>query len=134
MMLKPAKRGQSITIQWTPAADEAFTATKQALTDTATLAFPSSAAPTSITTDASNTGVGAVLQQFTDGDWQPIAFFSKKFSSAEAKYSAFDRELLAIYKAIKRFRYFIKGRQFHIYTDHKPLVTLFSNIKTSYTP
>ena len=133
-LLKPAKRGQSIILQWTPAADEAFLAAKQTLTDVATLAFPSPDAPTSIATDASNTGVGAVLQQFLDGGWQPVAFFSKKFSSAEMKYSAFDRELLAISKAIKRFRYFIEGRQFHVFTDHKPLASLFINNKNSYTP
>ena len=133
-MIKPAKRGQSVILQWTPAADEAFIAAKQILTDVATLAFPSSDAPTSIVTDASNTGVGAVLQQYTDGGWQPLAFFSKKFSTAETKYSAFDRELLAISKAIKRFRYFIEGRQFHVYTDHKPLASLFLNNKPSYTP
>lgn len=132
--IKPAKRGQSITLQWTPAADTAFTAAKQALADVATLTFPSPDAPTSIATDASNTGVGAVLQQFTDDAWKPVSFFSKKFTRAEAKYSTFDRELLAIYKAVKRFRYFIEGRQFNVFTDHKPLATLFINNKNSYTP
>ncbi|KAK3880443.1 hypothetical protein Pcinc_015045 [Petrolisthes cinctipes] len=64
----------------------------------------------------------------------PIAFFSKKLTSAESKYSAYDRELLAIFKAVKRFRYFIEGRSFHIYTDHKPLTTAFLRNKESYTP
>lgn len=133
-IIKPAKRGQSVTLQWTPAADTAFTAAKQSLAEVSTLTFPSPDAPISIATDASNTGVGAVLQQFTDDAWKPISFFSKKFTNAEAKYSTFDRELLAIYKAIKRFRYFIEGRQFNVFTDHKPLATLFINNKNSYTP
>lgn len=47
---------------------------------------------------------------------QQLAFFSKKLSPAEQKYSAFDRELLAIYAAIKNFLYFIKGRDFTIFT------------------
>ena len=50
-----------------------------------------------------------------------IAFFSKKLHPAETRYSAFDRELLAVYLAIKHFRYFLEGRQFHVLTDHKPL-------------
>ena len=40
---------------------------------------------------------------------------------AEALYITFDRELLAIYLAIKQFRHFIEGRTFHILTDHKPV-------------
>ena len=50
-----------------------------------------------------------------------MAFFSKKLKPAETKYSTFDRELLAVYLAIKRFRHFVEGRQFSITTDHKPL-------------
>ena len=59
---------------------------------------------------------------------------SNKHNPVEAKYSAYDGELLAVYKAIKRFRYFIEGRCFRIFTDHKPLVTTFVNNKQSYTP
>lgn len=133
-MIKPCKRGQSITLIWTPAADAAFIAAKDALSEVSTLSFPTPDADTSISTDASGTGVGAVLQQYVNGGWKPIAFFSKKFNKAETKYSAFDRELLAIYKAIKRFRYFIEGRRFHVYTDHKPLTTTYLNNKATYTP
>ena len=71
--------------------------------------------------DASDAAVGAVLQQEIDHHWQPIAFFSKKLTPAETKYSTFDRELLAVYLAIKHFQYFVEGREFYILTDHKPL-------------
>ena len=54
-------------------------------------------------------------------DRQPLGFFSKKLSSPEKKYSAFDRELLAMYLAVKHFRPHLDGRHFAIYTDHKPL-------------
>ena len=47
--------------------------------------------------DASDTVVVAVLQQEIDHQWQPTAFFSKKLTPAETKYSTFDKELLAIY-------------------------------------
>ncbi|KAK3894821.1 hypothetical protein Pcinc_001443 [Petrolisthes cinctipes] len=133
-MIKPCKRGQSVTLVWTEEVEAAFLSTKQALSDAATLSFPAPDAETSIATDASNIGVGAVLQQRVGTYWKPIAFFSKKLTSAESKYSAYDRELLAIFKAVKRFRYFIEGRSFHIYTDHKPLTTAFLRNKESYTP
>ncbi len=50
-------------------------------------------------TDASDTAVGAVLQQNINGKWNPISFFSKKTTPAETRYSTFDstfvdRELL----------------------------------------
>ena len=38
--------------------------------------------------------IGAVLQQYLDTGWYPIAYFSKKLKPAETRYSAFDKELL----------------------------------------
>ena len=51
-----------------------------------------------------------------------IAFFSKKLQPTEVKYSTFGRELLAVYLAIKHFRHFLEGRDFTVFTDHKPLI------------
>ena len=61
-----------------------------------------------------------------------MAFFSK-FTLAEARYSTFDRELLAINRAIKSFRYSVEDQRFHVLTDHKPLTTIFNNNKSTYT-
>lgn len=74
-----------------------------------------------------------MLQQLEKGIWQPLSFFSKKFKHAETKYSSFDRELLAIYLAIKYFRYFVEGRDFTVFTDHKPL-TFAIKSKTERSP
>ena len=133
-IMKPAKRGQSITLDWNTTADDAFLAARAALADVPPLTFPCPDAPISIATDASDTGIGAVLQQLIDGTWTPLSFYSKKLKPAETKYSAFDKELLAMYKAVKHFRYFVEGRPFSIYTDHKPLTTIFNTNKTSYAP
>jgi len=67
--------------------------------------------------------VGAVLQQRVDDAWFLLAFYSKKLSDAEKKYSAFDRELLAVYSAIRHFRFMLEGREFLLFTDHKPLTS-----------
>jgi hypothetical protein len=53
--------------------------------------------------------------------------FQKKLSSAEKKHSAFDRELLAAFTAVKHFAHFVEGRKFTLYTDHKPLIFAFSS-------
>ena len=69
--------------------------------------------------------MGDILQQHVDDAWQPLAFFTKSLNMALFKYSAYDRELLAAYAAVKRFRHSIEGRDFIIYTDHKPLTFAF---------
>jgi cleavage and polyadenylation specificity factor subunit 1 len=60
--------------------------------------------------DASDFAIGASLHQIRDGIFQPLAFFSKKLSSAEKNYSTYDRELLAAYSAVKHFQYMLEGR------------------------
>lgn len=73
-------------------------------------------------TDASNIACAAVLEQVLEGSPHPLAFFSLKLTPPEIRYSAFDRELLAIYQAVRHFKYLLDGTPFTILTDHKPLV------------
>nr|XP_012235009.1 PREDICTED: uncharacterized protein LOC105679520 [Linepithema humile] len=61
----------------------------------------------------------------TGSSRKPVAFLSKKLIAAQQKYSPYDRELLAIYAAIKHFRHWLEGKEFTRYTDHKPLVYAF---------
>ena len=98
------------------------------------LVHPQQHAPTCITTDASNRAVGAVLEQFINGQWKPIPFFSKELSPAELKYSAFGRELLAAYLAVRHFQYFVEGRVFQINTDHKPLTFALHSSAERHSP
>ncbi|UYV66380.1 hypothetical protein LAZ67_4001492 [Cordylochernes scorpioides] len=60
--------------------------------------------------------------------WQQFptnSVFLKETRRCTKKYSAYDRELLAVYLAIKHFRHLLEGRQFPVYTDHKPLTYAF---------
>ena len=121
-------------LQWNDDAMAAFTTIKEALASATLLFHPKQEAPTSIMTDASSSAVGAVLQQYIDHQWCPIAYFSKKLKPSEIKYSTFDRELLAVYLAIKHFRYFVEGREFKIFTNHKPLTYSLSSNSDRHTP
>ena len=85
-------------------------------------------------TDASEVAVGAVPQQCIRDQWCPIAYFSKALKPSETRYSTFDRELLAIYLAVKHFRHFVEGRSFHILTDHKPLTYALAARSDRYSP
>ncbi|KAK7504021.1 hypothetical protein BaRGS_00004753 [Batillaria attramentaria] len=119
--------GKGQSIQWTESCQTAFEKAKEALKEAVLLHHPIPDAPTSLTVDASNSAIGAQLEQKQGQHWVPLAFFSRKLSDTEKKYSAFDRELLAAYSAIKHFRHFLEGRSFTLYTDHKPLVSALKN-------
>lgn len=112
----------------------AFHKTKDDLCNAALLAHPDCDSKLGLTTDASDKALGAVLHQFKDGAWQPLAFFSRKLSPSQQKYSPYDRELLAIYEAIKYFRHMVEARSFTVYTDHKPLCYAFTTRKVNCSP
>ena len=120
-------------LQWNDKSLEAFSTIKQTIAEESLLSHPHTDAPTNIMTDASDTAVGAVLQQQIN-EWKPIAFSSERLKPAETRYSTFDRELLAIYLAIKHFQHFGKGRQFHVLTDHTPLTFAFHTQSSKLTP
>lgn len=121
-------------IQLTGDALAAFQACKESLSNAALLAHPDCTAKLAVVTDASDSSMGAVLQQFKNDCWEPLAFFSRKLSPSQAKYSPYDRELLAIYEAIKYFRHMLEARHFVIYTDHKPISFAFHERKNNCSP
>ncbi|CAK9827605.1 Transposon Tf2-6 polyprotein [Anthophora retusa] len=121
-------------VAWTPEARKAFRLCKEDLSQAALLAHPEPNGTLAVTCDASDFMVGAALHQRIGNAWEPLSFFSTKLSPAEQKYSAFDRELLAIYRAIKHFQHLLEGRHFTIYTDHKPLTYAFADKMDRRTP
>lgn len=124
-MLKGSVKGNA-PVPWNQTAEQAFKNIKVNLSNATLLAHPVSGAQINIMVDASDFAAGAVLQQYVNDQWQPLAFYTKAFSMAEKKYSAYDRELLAIYLAVKRFKHLLEGRNFFILTDHKPITFAFN--------
>ena len=120
--LHNALTGKKKQLQWSNALQEAFVEAKERIAKAALLSFPAQDAQLQLLTDASDTAIGAALQQITNSGPAPIAFYSRKLSPTEIRYSTFDRELLAIYSAVRHFRHFLEAVPFDIYTDHMPLV------------
>jgi hypothetical protein len=110
--LKGGKSGMA-AVSWLPSLQAAFKAAKCALASLCYQEHPAAAAELSIATDASETHIGSVLQQrHPGGHWQPLGFFSTKLDSIQQRYSAFDRELLAVFSTIRHFRCMLEGHQF----------------------
>ena len=74
-------------------------------------------------------GVGTILKQTQpDGKEKPEAYFSKKLNESQKRKKAIYLECLAIKEAVKYWQYWLIGKSFTVYSDHKPLENL--NIKS----
>ena len=79
--------------------------------------------PTRIETDASGFATGAVLMQRAEDDqWHPVAYLSQSMNEAERNYEIWDREMLAVIRALSHWRHYLEGgNHFEVWTDHKNL-------------
>ncbi|CAH8620560.1 unnamed protein product [Schistosoma guineensis] len=127
-------RGNPRRLEMNDSARTAFTEIRTALAQATLLAHPDPSATLSIAVDASDVAIGAVMQQNISVSWQPLEFFSRRLTTTETRYSAFGRELLAAYCAIKHFRHAVEGRQFILFTDHKPLTYALHTKSDRYSP
>ncbi|GBG66421.1 hypothetical protein CBR_g61465 [Chara braunii] len=81
---------------WTSECQEAFTRLKEALIHAPVLKLPDPTLPFVLTTDASQYGVGAVLQQDDGNGLQPIEYMSKKIKTKKLQDSTYEKELYAL--------------------------------------
>jgi len=80
--------------------------------------YPDFKKPFDLTTDASASGIGAILSQ----EGRPITMISRTLKQAELNFATNERELLAIVWALGTFQNFLYGaREINIFTDHQPL-------------
>lgn len=95
-------RSKPRCLPWNPATEATFKQLKQAVTTAPLLKHPDPTKPFTVEVDASETGIGAILlHRFWDKpELHPVAFFSRKRSSAEQNYDMGNRELLVIKLAL----------------------------------
>ena len=116
------KKGKSNQLEWGERENDAFTELKGCLAAPPILRLPCFDKLFKLKVDASDKGIGAALMQEHAGNDFPVAYASKKLLPREQNYSTIEKECLAIIWAVKKFDYYLYGRQFEIHTDHKPLV------------
>jgi transposase InsO family protein len=110
---------------WGPEQQNAFDTLKERLVTAPVLALPTPDGEWVLDTDASSTGIGAVLSQRQNGQERVIAYFSRVLSSTERNYCVTRLELLAMVKAISHFHVYLYGRRFTLRTDHSSLTWLY---------
>ena len=109
---------------WGEKEDTAFTNLKMAMVTAPLLQLPDFDREFTVTTDASEVSVGAILQQDFGKGLQPVCYDSRKLNPTECRYSAYEQELLGIVWAVGKWRHYLAGSHFTIQTDHDSLKNL----------
>ena len=111
----------NVAYVWREAEQEAFEQIKALIASAPVLHRPSFEHQFVIQTDASDTGLGAVLTQTIDGEERVLCFASRMLTAAERNYSVTERECLAVLWAIRKFHAYVEGYHFKVITDHSSL-------------
>ncbi|PIK48215.1 hypothetical protein BSL78_14923 [Apostichopus japonicus] len=115
---------KKVKFLWSECCQTAFENLKLILISEPVLAAPNFKISFSMTIDASDVGVGAVLFQEDDQKVEhPVIYFSKKLNQSQRNYSTIDKEALALILSVGHFEVYLNGPyQTVVYTDHNPLV------------
>ena len=113
-----ALKTRKVPWHWDAVHQKAFDDVKVVIAKDVALAYPDYSKEFEIYTDASSKQMGAVITQQN----RPIAFFSRKLSETQQKYSVTEIELLAIVETLKEFKGMLWGQRIKVYTDHNNLI------------
>ena len=120
------KKGADISKLWDQQHQKAFEELKTALTTAPVLWFAEFTKPFILETDASHDGLSAILSQDQDGQRRVLAYASRRLRPTEknqANYSSMKLEFLALKWAVtEKFRHYLLGAEFDVFTDNNPLV------------
>ena len=110
---------KDVPYHWTAECECAFDHLKTCLITPPILSYPDFDKSFILETDASISGLGAILSQLQeDGKLHPLAYASRSLSKSEKNYPVTDLETLAVIWGVTHIRYYLYGHQVTIYTDH----------------
>ncbi|GJW73776.1 putative mitochondrial protein [Tanacetum coccineum] len=115
------------SFEWSSDAQAAFESLKSAMINAPVLALPNFQEEFTVETDASNEGIGAVLQQ----QGHPIAFLSRSLAPKHKGLSTYEKELWVVVYALEKWRGYLLDRHFKIKTDHFSLKYLMEQRLTT---
>jgi len=112
---------------WNEEADMAFSKLKTTLTSSLVLRLPDFSQGFVVECDASGIRLGAILSQQD----QPVAYFSEALKGSSLNLSTYEKEMLAIVKAIQKWRPYLLGKPFTVRTDQRSLKYLLEQRTTT---
>jgi hypothetical protein len=121
-MMKLLAKGN--TFEWTPRHEASFQELKKRLTTAPVLTMSDMVKPFSIYCDASGQDLGCVLMQ----DGHVVAYASRQLRKHEERYPTHDLELAVVVHALKTWRHYIIGKRCEVYSDHKSLKYIFTEL------
>jgi hypothetical protein len=128
-LAEPLHRLTRKDVEWTWGGPEqaAFQALKDSLTSTTVMAHPRVNDPYILYTDACDYALGGVLcQEDEDGVERPIQYISASFNSTQRRWAVIEKEAYGVIYCMKKLRAYLLGSEFTVFTDHKPLLSLFT--------
>ncbi len=118
--------------KWSTEQDKVFCESKKLLTSDCLLVHFDQKLPLTLACDASAYGIGAVLaHKMPDGSEKPVGYASRTLNKAEQNYSQLEKEGLSLVFGIKKFYAYVFGRSFELITDHKPLLGLLGEARST---
>ena len=117
----------TVKFQWGPEQDMAFLHLKRLLVSSHVMAPPQVDKPYKLFTDACNYAIGGILvQDDENGVEKVIQYVSHALSPSQRKYATIEKEAYAVIYCINKLRPYLYGAEFVVYTDHRPLKSLFT--------
>jgi hypothetical protein len=108
--------------QWNDECQHGLDTLKENVVTMPILVFPDWKKKFHVNVDASSISLGAILTQLGAGELDhPIAFASRKLSESEQNYNTMEREGLAMVYTLQKFRHYLLGKHFKMFTDHSAL-------------
>ena len=124
----------SVSWHWGAEQQKAFDSLVEALSSPPILGFADFSIPFELHTDASTSGLGAVLYQVQNGKRRVIAYASRSLSKSEQNYSTHKLEFLALKWAVtEKFYDYLYGHRFEVKTDNNPLTYVLTTAKLDAT-
>ena len=106
---------------WLSEHQHAFEAIRTALASPPLLRIFDPALPSRVEADSSGIALGGVLKQEFESIWHPVAYYSRKLSPAETRYTTRERECLAVKECLAEWRHYLLGAPFKVGSDHQSL-------------
>ncbi|GBG66281.1 hypothetical protein CBR_g57879 [Chara braunii] len=124
---------KNVAYAWCEKCETAFQALKEALVSHPVLRIADPNLTFVVTTDASQFGIGAVLQQDDGVGLRPLEYYSKRMPNHKVATSTYMRELYALREALAHWKHYLLGRHFKVYSDHQTLQWIQTQIDLSPT-